>query len=79
LLPTCCEQRPRCEGPGTAQASQQVAVQPLGRLALLDLPTDDCLQRRSRRCSPATSSVQLPKSSSPQPLRPRLTSNSMCP
>lgn len=69
LLPTCCEpRRPRCEGPGTAQASQQVAVQPLGRLALLDLPTDDCLQSRSRRYSPATSSVQLRKSSSPQPL-----------
>lgn len=68
LLPTCSERRPSCEGPGTAQASQQVAVQPLGRLAFLDLPTDDCLQSRSRRCSPATSSVQLPKSSSPQPL-----------
>lgn len=63
LLPTCCQPRPRSEGPGTAQASQQVAMQPLGRLALLDLPTDGYLQSRSSRCSPATSSVQLTKCS----------------
>lgn len=63
VLPTRCPPRlasrePRSSGPRTARAAQQVAVQPLGRLTLLDL---------SSASSPGQVSLRAPSNSSRAP------------